>query len=61
MFTILCSVVMVDQLFILKAAPGAQYVTRVVRQMFGKGVFGLLCQRDAIYQEQHAGDGVRLE
>jgi hypothetical protein len=50
-----------DLFFILKAATGAKHIGRIIRQMFGEGVFGLFRQGDAIHQEQDAGNGVRLE
>jgi hypothetical protein len=50
-----------DALLVLEAPSRAQHIGRVIRQMFGEGVFGLPGQRDAIDEERHAGDGVGLE
>ena len=50
-----------DALFVLEAPAGAQDIGREVRQVLGEGVLGLLGQRDAVDQEQHAGDRVGLE
>ena len=38
------------------AAAGAEHVARVVRQVLGEGVLGLLGEGDAVDQEQDAGD-----
>ena len=50
-----------DALLVLETSARAQHVGRVVGQMLGEGILGLLGQRDAVHQKEHPRDRVGLE